>query len=217
MEVTKSASVIVPVLQSTLGSSFRQGDVSAATTRVTGSPCLPARRAAINRLPRKPAPPVISIFIRLGGVGPRRKVSTKRIVVASKVNDATVRDVNTPLKIKVAIVTGAGSGIGRAVAIGLLEDGYSVVVAGRRTEPLKETVSQSRADGARALVVPTDVTDPASVRALFDATRDAFGRLDLLFNNAGVSAPGVPLDELTVDQWRSVVDVNLTGAFLCTQ
>src|SRR5207244_9121460 len=116
-----------------------------------------------------------------------------------------------------AIVTGAGSGIGRAVAIGLLEDGYSVVVAGRRAEPLKETVSQSRADGARALVVPTDVTDPASVRALFDATRDAFGRLDLLFNNAGVSAPGVPLDELTVDQWRSVVDVNLTGAVLCTQ
>ena len=125
-------------------------------------------------------------------------------------------DVNAPIK-KVAIVTGAGSGIGRAVAIGLLKEDYSVVVAGRRAEPLKETVSQSRADGARALVVPTDVTNPASVRALFDAARDAFGRLDLLFNNAGVSAPGVPLDELTVDQWRSVVDVNLTGAFLCTQ
>jgi len=125
--------------------------------------------------------------------------------------------VNTPPKIKVAIVTGAGSGIGRAVAIGLLEDGYAVVVAGRRAEPLNETVSQSRADGARALVVPADVTNPASVRALFDATRDTFGRLDLLFNNAGVSAPGVPLDDLTVDQWRSVIDVNLTGAFLCTQ
>ena len=133
-----------------------------------------------------------------------------------KVNNVTVRDVNTPIK-KVAIVTGAGSGIGRAVAIGLLKEDYSVVVAGRRAEPLKETVSQSRADGARALDVPTDVTNPASVRALFDAARDAFGRLDLLFNNAGVSAPGVPLDELTVDQWRSVVDVNLTGAFLCTQ
>src|SRR5438046_1989005 len=158
MDVTKSASVIVPVLQSKRGSAFRKNDISAATIRVTGSPCLPARRAAINRLPRKPAPPVISIFIRLGGVGPRRKVSTKRIVVASKVNDATVRDVNTPSMIKVAIVTGAGSGIGRAVAIGLLDDGYAVVAAGRRAEPLQETVRQAHSDEARALVVSTDVT-----------------------------------------------------------
>ena len=124
---------------------------------------------------------------------------------------------NTPVKSNVAIVTGAGSGIGRAVALGLLEEGYSVVVAGRRAEPLEETVRQSRSHAERALVVPADVTDPSSVRALFDATRNTFGRLDLLFNNAGVSAPGVPLEELTVAQWRSVVDVNLTGAFLCTQ
>jgi NAD(P)-dependent dehydrogenase (short-subunit alcohol dehydrogenase family) len=123
--------------------------------------------------------------------------------------------VNTPLK--VAIVTGAGTGIGRAVAIGLLEQGYSVVLAGRRANVLEETVRGSPSHAARALVVPTDVTDPSSVRALFDATRDTFGRLDLLFNNAGVSAPGVPLEELSVDQWRSVVDVNLTGAFFCTQ
>jgi NAD(P)-dependent dehydrogenase (short-subunit alcohol dehydrogenase family) len=125
--------------------------------------------------------------------------------------------VNTPIKNNVAIVTGAGTGIGRAVAIGLLEAGYAVVVAGRRAERLEETVRESRSHGARALVVPTDVTNPSSVRALFDATRDTFGRLDLLFNNAGVSAPNVPLDELTADQWRSVIDVNLTGTFFCTQ
>src|SRR5207248_312237 len=117
---------------------------------------------------------------------------------------------------KVAIVTGAGSGIGRAVAIGLLDEGYAVVVAGRRAEPLNETVKRARSQDARAVAVPTDVTDSTSVRALFDATRSTFGRIDVLFNNAGISAPGVPLDELTVDQWRSVVDVNLTGAFLCT-
>jgi len=117
----------------------------------------------------------------------------------------------------VAIVTGAGTGIGKAVAIGLLEQGYSVVVAGRRADVLEETAREARSRGEPVLVVPTDVTDPLSVRRLFDATRDTFGRLDLLFNNAGVSAPAVLLEELTVDQWRSVVDVNLTGAFLCTQ
>jgi NAD(P)-dependent dehydrogenase (short-subunit alcohol dehydrogenase family) len=115
------------------------------------------------------------------------------------------------------MVTGAGSGIGRAVAIGLLKEGYAVVLAGRRAEQLTETARESGADGSRVRGVPTDVTDPRSVRALFEETRSAFGRLDVLFNNAGVSAPGLPLDELTIDQWRAVVDVNLTGAFLCTQ
>ncbi|MBI1873777.1 MAG: SDR family oxidoreductase [Acidobacteria bacterium] len=122
---------------------------------------------------------------------------------------------HTPLK--VAIVTGAGTGIGKAVALGLLEHGYSVALAGRRADRLEQTVRDARSLGTRALAVPTDVTDPTSVGKLFEATRDTFGRLDLLFNNAGVSAPGVPLEQLTVEQWRSVVDVNLTGAFLCTQ
>ena len=118
---------------------------------------------------------------------------------------------------KVAIVTGAGTGIGRAVAIGLLEDGYAVVLAGRRAALLEQTVQEAGAQGVHALAVPTDVSDPAAVRALFAAARDTFGRLDVLFNNAGVSTRAVPLEELTVEQWRSVVDVNLTGAFLCTQ
>ena len=118
---------------------------------------------------------------------------------------------------KVAIVTGAGSGIGRAVALGLLANGFAVVAAGRRAEPLAETLQQSPEGRERGLAVPTDVTNAESVTALFDATKDRFGRLDVLFNNAGISAPGVPLDELTVEQWRAVVDANLTGAFLCTQ
>jgi NAD(P)-dependent dehydrogenase (short-subunit alcohol dehydrogenase family) len=118
---------------------------------------------------------------------------------------------------KVAIVTGAGTGIGKGVAIGLLEEGYSVLLAGRRAGLLEQTVGEAGSHGARALAVPTDVSDPASVRALFIAARDRFGRLDLLFNNAGITTRGVPLEELTVEQWKSVVDVNLTGAFLCTQ
>jgi NAD(P)-dependent dehydrogenase (short-subunit alcohol dehydrogenase family) len=118
---------------------------------------------------------------------------------------------------KVAIVTGAGTGIGKAVAIGLLEEGYFVVLAGRRSALLEQTVQDAGAHAAHALVVQTDVSDPAAVRALFATTRDTFGRLDLLFNNAGVATRGVPLEELTVEQWKSVVDVNLTGAFLCTQ
>jgi NAD(P)-dependent dehydrogenase (short-subunit alcohol dehydrogenase family) len=118
---------------------------------------------------------------------------------------------------KTAIVTGAGSGIGRATALALLAEGYSVVLAGRRGDALAETVSRAGDDRARALAVPTDVTHPESVRALFAATKQAFGRLDLLFNNAGTGAPAVPLEELTVDDWRRVVDVNLTAAFLCTQ
>jgi NAD(P)-dependent dehydrogenase (short-subunit alcohol dehydrogenase family) len=116
---------------------------------------------------------------------------------------------------KVAIVTGAGSGIGRAVALGLLAEGYAVALAGRRKASLEDAAQES--GSAHALAVPTDVADPAAVRRLFDAAREAFGRLDLLFNNAGIGAPGVPLEELGVEQWKQVVDVNLTGAFLCTQ
>ena len=118
---------------------------------------------------------------------------------------------------KVAMVTGAGSGIGRAVALGLLADGYAVVLAGRRVELLEQTARESGAGPARTLAVPTDIGDPASVSALFEATSARFGRLDLLFNNAGISAPAVPLEEVTPEQWRAVVDVNLSGAFFCTQ
>ena len=118
---------------------------------------------------------------------------------------------------KIAVVTGAGSGIGRAVAIGLLHEGYSVVLAGRRVAMLDEAIQDAAPDASRALAVPTDVANPESVRALFAATRDRFGRLDLLFNNAGTTTRGVPLEDLTPAQWQSVVDVNLTGAFLCTQ
>ncbi|MCA1685860.1 MAG: SDR family oxidoreductase [Planctomycetia bacterium] len=118
---------------------------------------------------------------------------------------------------KIAVVTGAGSGIGRATALALLADGYSVVLAGRRLDALEQTATEAGEAGARALAVAADVTDPASVLALFGATERAFGRLDLLFNNAGTGAPPVPLEDLTVGQWRHVVDVNLTGAFLCTQ
>jgi NAD(P)-dependent dehydrogenase (short-subunit alcohol dehydrogenase family) len=118
---------------------------------------------------------------------------------------------------KVAIVTGAGTGIGRAVAIGLLDAGYAVVLAGRRQALLEQAVLEAGAHGAHALAVPTDVGDPDAVRALFAATRDRFGRLDVLFNNAGITTRGAPLEELTVAEWKSVVDVNLTGAFLCTQ
>jgi len=118
---------------------------------------------------------------------------------------------------KVALVTGAGSGVGKAVALALLQDGYAVVLAGRRKERLEQAVAGAGPAGARALVVPADVSDPRSVRALFARTQEAFGRLDLLFNNAGVNAPGIPLEELTVEQWRNVIDINLTGVFLCTQ
>jgi NAD(P)-dependent dehydrogenase (short-subunit alcohol dehydrogenase family) len=116
---------------------------------------------------------------------------------------------------KVAIVTGAGTGIGKAVALALLAEGYRVALAGRRREPLEQTAAEANQAAAPALVVPTDVSDAVSVHALFERTREAFGRLDLLFNNAGIGAPPVELDELTVEQWRNVVDINLTGAFLC--
>ncbi len=116
---------------------------------------------------------------------------------------------------KIAIVTGAGSGIGRAVAVALCNDGWSVVLAGRREEQLKETASAC--DVKRTLVVPTDISIPKSVKNLFSQTMKTFGRLDLLFNNAGVSAPVKPLEELTLEEWQRVIDTNLTGAFLCTQ
>jgi len=115
---------------------------------------------------------------------------------------------------KVAIVTGAGTGIGRAVAEALAAAGYAVALAGRRAEALEET---AKGISGETLVVPTDVTDPASVKALFAATVETFGRVDVVFNNAGTGAPAIPLEDLTFDQWKGVVDVNLTGPFLCTQ
>jgi NAD(P)-dependent dehydrogenase (short-subunit alcohol dehydrogenase family) len=118
---------------------------------------------------------------------------------------------------RVAIVTGAGSGIGKAAALALLKDGYRVVLAGRRPEKLAGVVDQSAEPATRALAVPTDVSDPATVTALFDRTKEAFGRLDVLFNNAGRSSPPVPIEDLTYEQWKKVVDVNLNGMFLCAQ
>lgn len=118
---------------------------------------------------------------------------------------------------KVAIVTGAGSGIGRATTVALHQEGYSVVLAGRRLVALNETLALMPADSSRLLAVQTDVTDPASVAALFEKTRTTFGRLDLLFNNAGSGAPPVPLEDLLIDDWKRVVDVNLSGPFYCTQ
>jgi NAD(P)-dependent dehydrogenase (short-subunit alcohol dehydrogenase family) len=118
---------------------------------------------------------------------------------------------------RVALVTGAGSGIGRAVALGLIAEGYAVVLAGRRGDRLEDTLREAAPRATRAIAIPADVTDPGSVRQLFESVRAEFGRLDVLFNNAGMSAPGVPLEDLTVQQWQSIVDVNLTGAFLCTQ
>jgi NAD(P)-dependent dehydrogenase (short-subunit alcohol dehydrogenase family) len=118
---------------------------------------------------------------------------------------------------KVAIVTGAGSGIGRASALALLKDGWKVALAGRRADALEATRSAAGELAGNALAVPTDATDPAAVKALFAATKDAFGRLDLLFNNAGTGAPAIPLEDLSVEQWKTVVDINLTAVFLCTQ
>jgi NAD(P)-dependent dehydrogenase (short-subunit alcohol dehydrogenase family) len=118
---------------------------------------------------------------------------------------------------KAAIVTGAGSGIGRAVSLALLADGWSVGLAGRRAEALAETAALAGDAEGRVLACPTDVADPASVAALFEAVQGRYGRLDLLFNNAGTGAPPVPLEELSIDHWKRVVDINLTGAFLCTQ
>ena len=119
--------------------------------------------------------------------------------------------------IKKALVTGAGSGIGKQVTLALLHEGYSVALAGRRRDSLEAVVREAGELASQTLVVPTDVRDPASIRLLFAKTREAFGRLDLLFNNAGIAAPGKLLEDLTVEEWQSVVDTNLTGVFLCTQ
>ena len=118
---------------------------------------------------------------------------------------------------RVAIVTGAGTGVGRAVALALGQEGYSVVLAGRRKEPLDATAKAVAAAGSRTLVVPTDVADPSSVKNLFAKTHEVFGRLDVLFNNAGIGAAAIPLEDLTYGQWKAVVETNLSGAFLCTQ
>jgi NAD(P)-dependent dehydrogenase (short-subunit alcohol dehydrogenase family) len=118
---------------------------------------------------------------------------------------------------KVALVTGAGTGIGKHVALALMQNGYSVVLAGRRKELLEAAAAQGKESGSRSLVISTDVSDPASVASLFAEIRSAFGRLDLLFNNAGVFTASVPLEDLPYERWKASVDVNLTGAFLCTQ
>ena len=118
---------------------------------------------------------------------------------------------------KVAIVTGAGTGIGRASALALLRDGYSVALAGRRMEPLEQTLDQAGTVASRTIAVPTDVSDPDSVQNLFAKTLESLGRLDVLFNNAGTGAPPVPMEDLTYEQWQRAVDANLTGVFLCTQ
>lgn len=118
---------------------------------------------------------------------------------------------------KSAVVTGAGTGIGRAAALALLADGYQVALAGRRREPLEQTVKDAGTAASRALALPTDVTDPAAVTALFAKARQAFGRIDVLFNNAGLNAPGIPFEDLAYEKWKAVVEVNLTGMFLCAQ
>ena len=118
---------------------------------------------------------------------------------------------------RIALVTGAGSGIGRAAALGLLQDGFLVVLAGRRPEPLAEMVAQAQAAGQQALAVPTDVRDPASVESLFATIEKNFGRLDVLFNNAGVNAPAVPMDELPLEKWTDVIDTNVTGVYMCAR
>ncbi len=148
----------------------------------------------MTRRPRNPAAPVTRIFTA---------------------GHVTVRGVETPSRI--AVVTGGGSGIGRAVALGLVAHGYTVVVSGRRAEALEETVRRAGANAASVLAVPGNVTDPDSVKALFDTVRERCGRLDLLFNNAGTASKPASVEDVTLEQWRSVLDANLTGAFLCTR
>ena len=118
---------------------------------------------------------------------------------------------------KVAIVTGAGSNIGQRTSIALLQEGYCVTLAGRRGEALQNTAKDAGSASSRALIVPTDVTSPPAIESLFTKTKETFGRLDLLFNNAGIGAPGILLEDLSYEQWKAVVDTNLTGSFLCTQ
>ena len=150
-------------------------------------------------------------------MGPGCSISVQRRVgMESPASARREREQMSALR-KVAIVTGAGTGIGKCTALALLREGYSVILAGRRVKPLEMTVEEAGPCGSEARAVPTDVSDPASVRALFMKTNEIFGRLDLLFNNAGTGAPPIPLEDLTYEQWKSVVEVNLTGAFLCTQ
>jgi NAD(P)-dependent dehydrogenase (short-subunit alcohol dehydrogenase family) len=118
---------------------------------------------------------------------------------------------------KVAIVTGAGSGIGKATALALLEEGYRVALAGRRPEPLQQTIAEAGESGSQAIAIPTDVSNPQSVRALFAKAKEEFGRIDVLFNNAGINAPGIPFEDLPYETWKDIVDINLTGVFLCAQ
>ena len=118
---------------------------------------------------------------------------------------------------KIAVVTGAGTGIGKASALALMRNGWSVVISGRRKEMLEAVAREGEKTGQTCLIVPGDVGDPASVRNLFARTKETFGRLDLLFNNAGIGAPAVPMEELPFEKWKAVVDTNLTGSFLCTQ
>src|ERR1700730_3792376 len=118
---------------------------------------------------------------------------------------------------RVALVTGAGSGIGRASSLPLPAGGFSVVLAGRRDEQLKETAARANASEGKLLVAPCDVSQPDRVRALFATTKETFGRLDVLFNNAGINAPGIPMEDLSYERWSEVVSINLTGAFLCAQ
>ena len=118
---------------------------------------------------------------------------------------------------KVALITGAGTGIGKSSVLQLLGDGYSVVLAGRRIEPLEETIAEAGVDDSRAIAVPTDVGSPDSVAALFEKTKAAFGRLDVLFNNAGIGSPRMNMEDLPVEDWQRVVDTNLTGSFVCAQ
>jgi NAD(P)-dependent dehydrogenase (short-subunit alcohol dehydrogenase family) len=122
-----------------------------------------------------------------------------------------------PTTPRIAIVTGAGSGIGRAASLALQSAGYSVILAGRRPAELEKTAAKANPSGGKMLPIPTDVAQPDSVNALFARTKQEFGRLDVLFNNAGLNAPGIPIEDLPFDTWRSIVDVNLTGAFLCAQ
>jgi hypothetical protein len=118
---------------------------------------------------------------------------------------------------KVAVVTGAGTGVGKAAALALMGAGYAVVLAGRRKEPLEQTLAEGKAKGGTGLAVPTDVRDPNAIKALFAKTKETYGRLDVLFNNAGMGAPPVPIEDLPVEKWKEVVDTNLTASFICAQ
>ncbi len=118
---------------------------------------------------------------------------------------------------KIALVTGAGTGVGRGAALALMQAGFTVVLAGRRKDKLEEVAKEGAAHGGRSLVVPADIADPASIKALFAKTKETFGRLDVLFNNAGIGAPAVPIEDLPYERWKAVIDTNLNGTFLCTQ